>query len=134
MLKKILSVALALVMIASVAVMAVSCSNNANEDSDKEGTQGTGTSDDKNNADGDKSFKVGFIFLHDRNSTYDLNFINAVETAQKALSLTDSQVIMKTNVPIRVTVPDTSDVSEPFSIVSMLSTSFVKRLMISPVG
>lgn len=30
---------------------------------------------------------------------YDLNFINAVEEAQKALSLTDSQVILKTNIP-----------------------------------
>lgn len=48
---------------------------------------------------GDKSFKVGFIFLHDKNSTYDLNFINAVEAAQEALSLTDSQVILKTNIP-----------------------------------
>ncbi len=100
MLKKILSVALALVMIASVAVMAVSCSNSVNDDNDKQDTQGdTGASDNKNNADDDKSFKVGFIFLHDKNSTYDLNFMNAVEAAQKALNLTDSQVIMKTNVP-----------------------------------
>ena len=99
MLKKILSVALALVMIASVAVMAVSCSNSVNDDNDKQDTQGTDASDGKNNADDDKSFKVGFIFLHDKNSTYDLNFMNAVEAAQKALNLTDSQVIMKTNVP-----------------------------------
>ena len=43
--------------------------------------------------------KVGFIFLHDENSTYDLNFINAVKGAQAATGLTDSQVIMKTNIP-----------------------------------
>ena len=46
----------------------------------------------------DTSFKVGFIFLHDENSTYDLNFINAVKTAQKNLGLSDDQVILKTNI------------------------------------
>ena len=44
-------------------------------------------------------FKIGFICLHDENSTYDLNFLNAAETAQKALGLKDEQVIIKTNVP-----------------------------------
>ena len=43
--------------------------------------------------------KVGFIFLHDENSTYDLNFINAAKAAVKNLGLTDDQVIMKTNIP-----------------------------------
>ncbi|MDO4743100.1 MAG: BMP family ABC transporter substrate-binding protein [bacterium] len=44
-------------------------------------------------------FKVGFIFLHDENSTYDLNFINAAKEAAKKLGLSDDQVIMKYNVP-----------------------------------
>ncbi len=44
-------------------------------------------------------FKIGFICLHDENSTYDLNFINAAKAAQKALGLTNEQVIIKTNVP-----------------------------------
>ncbi len=44
------------------------------------------------------SFKIGFICLHDENSTYDLNFLNAVDTIQKAAGLKDSQVIVKTNV------------------------------------
>ena len=39
---------------------------------------------------------VGFIFLHDENSTYDLNFINAAEAACKA---TGAKIIKKTNVP-----------------------------------
>ncbi len=43
--------------------------------------------------------KIGFIFLHDENTTYDLNFINAVKDAQKELGLTDDQVIIKTNIP-----------------------------------
>ncbi len=44
-------------------------------------------------------FKIGFICLHDENSTYDLNFLNAAEAAQKALGLKDEQVIIKTNIP-----------------------------------
>lgn len=44
-------------------------------------------------------FKVGFIFLHDENSTYDLNFINAAKEVKAELGLTDEQVIFKTNVP-----------------------------------
>ena len=47
----------------------------------------------------DDSFKIGFIFLHDENSTYDLNFINAAREAQAALGLSDDQVIFKTNIP-----------------------------------
>ena len=45
------------------------------------------------------NFKIGFICLHDENSTYDLNFINAVKTIQKTLKLSNDQVVIKTNVP-----------------------------------
>ncbi len=95
MLKKILSIALAVVMIVSVAAFATSCGNTAGDNNSE-----TTVADNKAN-DG-KEFKVGFIFLHDENSTYDLNFINAVKGAQAATGLTDSQVIMKTNIPERV--------------------------------
>ena len=43
-------------------------------------------------------FKIGFICLHDENSTYDLNFLNAVDAIQEALGLKDEQVIVKTNI------------------------------------
>ena len=43
--------------------------------------------------------KVGFIFLHDENSTYDLNFINAAKAACEALGLTEDQYVLRTNVP-----------------------------------
>ena len=43
--------------------------------------------------------KIGFICLHDEQSTYDLNFINAAKEAQENLGLTDDQVIIKTNIP-----------------------------------
>lgn len=44
-------------------------------------------------------FKVGFICLHDENSTYDLNFINAAKAAAAELGLSEDQYIIKTNVP-----------------------------------
>ncbi|MBP0977666.1 MAG: BMP family ABC transporter substrate-binding protein, partial [Oscillospiraceae bacterium] len=42
------------------------------------------------------SMKAGFIFLHDENSTYDLNFITAAEEACKKLGV---EIVKKTNVP-----------------------------------
>ena len=40
--------------------------------------------------------KVGFIFLHDENSTYDLNFLNAAKEACEKLGV---EFVMKKNVP-----------------------------------
>lgn len=51
------------------------------------------------NGGNDEQIKVGFIFLHDENSTYDLNFIKGAEEACANLGLEDSQVIFKTNIP-----------------------------------
>ena len=51
-------------------------------------------------ADGEfANIKIGFIFLHDpASSTYDNNFYQAALQVQKALGLSDSQVIFKWNV------------------------------------
>ena len=46
-----------------------------------------------------EDFKLGVILLHDEDSTYDLNFIKAVKTAQEKLGLSDSQIIIKRNIP-----------------------------------
>ncbi len=54
----------------------------------------------KKDDDSDKTkVKVGFITLHDENSTYDLNFINAAKEAIKNLGLTEDDYIMKNNIP-----------------------------------
>ena len=45
------------------------------------------------------NIKIGFIFLHDENSTYDLNFMNAAKEACQNLGLTESQYIFRTNIP-----------------------------------
>ncbi len=43
-----------------------------------------------------EDLKVGFIFLHDENSTYDLNFINAAKEACEKLGV---KYVMETNIP-----------------------------------
>ena len=45
------------------------------------------------------TFKIGLICLHDKNSTYDKNFIVAMENVQKDLGLKDEQVIIATGIP-----------------------------------
>ena len=53
--------------------------------------------DDAGSADAD--FKVGFICLHDENSTYDKNFIDAAKAACANLGLSKDQYIIKTGIP-----------------------------------
>ena len=43
--------------------------------------------------------KVGFICLHDENSTYDLNFINGAKAACEKLGISEDNYIIKTNIP-----------------------------------
>ncbi len=75
--KKIISLlVVAVMLVASVAVLS-SCGNKGAED----------------------DFKIGFIFLHDENSTYDKNFLVAAEAAVAELGLEPEQYIFKTNVP-----------------------------------
>ena len=49
-----------------------------------------------NSAKGDDELKVGFIFLHDENSTYDKNFIDAAVTACENMGV---QMVQKTQIP-----------------------------------
>ena len=79
--KKILALLLAVVMVAEFA----SCGGKENDE---------GKADAKN-----ADFKIGLICLHDENSTYDNNFIQALKSVQKELGLTDEQVLIKTNIP-----------------------------------
>lgn len=48
------------------------------------------------NVNNDAKLKIGFIYLHDEQSTYDLNFLNA---AKEAGELTGTEIINKTNIP-----------------------------------
>ncbi|MGI6137232.1 MAG: BMP family ABC transporter substrate-binding protein, partial [Christensenellales bacterium] len=44
------------------------------------------------------TFKVGLICLHDENSTYDKNFIDAMKATQKLFGLKDEQVLIATGI------------------------------------
>ena len=43
--------------------------------------------------------KIGLICIHDENSTYDKNFMDAMNRAKETLKLADDQLIVKTNIP-----------------------------------
>ncbi len=52
--------------------------------------------------------KIGFICLHDENSTYDKNFLEAAKEAKAALGLTDDQVVIVTNIAESAACYDTA--------------------------
>ena len=80
--KKIIAIIVAVVL--AVAGIFVACSKPAEDKGDE------------TKAAADGKVKVGFIFLHDENSTYDLNFINGAKEACEAAGV---EYILKTNVP-----------------------------------
>ena len=98
---------LALALVAVMMLALVACGNDKTPAKTTDTSDSTASSDAAASTDAttdatpvaDDSFKIGFIFLHDENSTYDLNFINAAREAQAALGLSDDQVIFKTNIP-----------------------------------
>ena len=53
-------------------------------------------------------FKIGMICLHDENSTYDKNFIDALKSVKKGLGLKDDQVIIVTGIGEDSTCYDTA--------------------------
>ena len=75
MFKKVLSLVLAAAMVLSLGLVFTSCTESEDE------------------------FKLGVILLHDEFSTYDLNFMNGIDAAAKALGLEESQVVYKKGVP-----------------------------------
>ena len=95
--KKFLAILLAVVLCVALAA----CGGNGNEGSEKLGMSESPIAEVALNVDYEvpADFKIGFICLHDENSTYDLNFLNAVDKIQEALKLTDEQVIVKVNIP-----------------------------------
>lgn len=73
MFKKVLSIALAALMVLSLAAVFAGCDT----------------------ATGDEGMKVGFIYLHDENSTYDNNFLTAAKEACEKMGV---EMINKTNI------------------------------------
>ena len=78
--KKIIALLLAMVMLCSL----VACGNEEAKAPEAE-----------SNNEAAADFKAGFIFLHDENSTYDLNFMNATKEACEALGV---EYVIKVNI------------------------------------
>ena len=78
--KKIIALILALALVASLAVTLVACN------------EGEATGEYAN-------IKIGFIFLHGEDSSYDKNFIDAANAVIQKLGLTKDQYVMMTDVP-----------------------------------
>ncbi len=101
--KKILSITVVLAMLLSAVAVFTSCGEKpVTNDDEVQGDeiQGNETQDDEAPAGiAKEDIKVGFIFLHDENSTYDKNFIDAATEVVEKLGLTEEQVIFKVNVP-----------------------------------
>ena len=97
--KKLVAVILTLVLALSVAACAAPATE---EPATTEGTEAPATTEGTEApAEGTEApaIKVGFIMLHDENSTYDLNFINAAKEACATLGIPESNYVIKTNVP-----------------------------------
>jgi len=92
--KKIVTLILALALIASVAIGLVACGNATEATEIEMPAYDPTVAGIEIPAD----FKIGLICLHDESSTYDLNFINSAKSAVRALGMDDSQLIIKTGI------------------------------------
>ncbi len=98
MFKKVLALVLTLAMVASLCFALASCGEQEDDSKGMSAEILPAPAIEKDFEIG-SDFKIGLICLHDEKSTYDLNFIKAMENVQKALELSDEQVIIKTGIP-----------------------------------
>ena len=91
--KKVLALLLALVRVLALVACASKPANDTPAETPAENTPAETPAE---NTEVPEGFKVGFITLHDENSTYDLNFINAAKEACETLGV---EYTLITNVP-----------------------------------
>lgn len=99
MAKKLVAVVLAVVL---VVCAFAGCSNSGGSKStEKKGVSADviARADIKSDVTVPKDFKIGLICLHDENSTYDKNFIDAMKSTASGMGLSDEQVVIVTNIP-----------------------------------
>ena len=94
--KKVVSAILAATMVMSLAACSSAETETVSDVSEATSTEATETVTETTETVAASDVKVGFIFLHDENSTYDLNFINA---AQEACEAAGVEYMLKTNIP-----------------------------------
>ncbi len=100
--KKLLTLALVLATVVSGTAIFTGCNNQTDDQNDGDLVENQGDEneqEDKENGEEKDDVKVGFIFLHDENSTYDKNFMDAATAATEALGLASENVLFKTNIP-----------------------------------
>jgi len=93
--KKILALLLALVMVFALCACGQSAAPAADQDSAPAGQDNAAGQDSAPAGSDAVVVKAGFIFLHDENSTYDLNFINAAKAACEQLGV---EYILRTGI------------------------------------
>ena len=101
--KKILVTVLAVIMAMGMIFGMTACNNSGDNDTESKGTQALPALSGMENPDYStleipSNFKIGLICLHDTNSTYDKNFIDAFKAAAKDLGIPESNVIVRTNI------------------------------------
>lgn len=94
--KRVLTIVLAIAIIAVCAISLVACNNNDAEEITLPAYQIDAP--DYSSLVIPSTFKIGMICLHDANSTYDKNFIDAMNKAKADLGLSDSQVVIATGI------------------------------------
>ena len=94
--KKFVALLLALAMVFALCACGNSNSAAPKQDDAAESSQPSDNASENQPAADLSALKVGFIFLHDENSTYDLNFMNAAKEACETLGV---ESVFKTNIP-----------------------------------
>ena len=94
--KKFVALLLALAMVFALCACGNSNSAAPKQDDAAESSQPSDNAAENQPAADLSALKVGFIFLHDENSTYDLNFMNAAKEACETLGV---ESVFKTNIP-----------------------------------
>ena len=94
--KKFVALLLALAMVFALCACGNSNSAAPKQDDAAESSHPSDNASENQSAADLSALKVGFIFLHDENSTYDLNFMNAAKEACETLGV---ESVFKTNIP-----------------------------------
>ena len=105
MFKKILALTLTVVMIAALCVSFASCSLSSKKG---EGKEILPRKEITSTVEVPADFKIGLITLHDENSTYDKNFIDAFKQVCTAMGIAEENFIIKSNIPEGVECYDTA--------------------------
>lgn len=97
--KKIFAILLVVAMVAALAVGFTACNKNNGNDAQEITMPAYDVVEPDYTGIDFSNIKIGMLCLHDKNSTYDRNFIEAMEEVQREFGLSDSQVIIKTGIP-----------------------------------